>query len=331
LPVLPHLAGARIILVSPEGPVARLPFAALPSGKRGYLVEEFAFATVPVPQMLPRLAEPFKAEAAPGLLLVGDVDFGASAGKPAKDRGIGKMVPKDARRLFDFVALPGTRHEMAGIARSYEARFKAKPTALGRDAATKQAFWDGAPGKGFIHLATHGFFAPSELRSALSPLDEPSRRTTFTHPGMLSGIALAGANREPKAGEDDGILTAAELAGLDLSAARLVVLSACETGLGDTAGGEGVLGLQRALHVAGARSAVTSLWKVPDAATQALMEEFYANLWTRKLPPLESLRQAQLALLRRYDPVEGKMGAPARKGTLSPYQWAAFSVSGAWR
>src|SRR5439155_3692898 len=102
----------------------------------------------------------------------------------------------------------------------------------------------------------------------------------------------AGANRAP----DRGILTAEEVAGLDLRGTELVVLSACDTGLGKEAGGEGVLGLQRAFQGAGARALAASLWKVDDAATSVLMEEFYANLWRKKLPRLEALRQAQRAV-----------------------------------
>src|SRR5213078_1602900 len=99
------------------------------------------------------------------------------------------------------------------------------------------------------------------------------------HPGLLSGIVLAGANRPPQAGQDDGILTALEVAELDLGQVELATLSACETGLGEVAGGEGLLGLQRAFQVAGARSVVASLWKVDDRATQELMGAFYKAYW----------------------------------------------------
>jgi CHAT domain-containing protein len=121
------------------------------------------------------------------------------------------------------------------------------------------------------------------------------------------------------------------------------VLSACETGLGEVAGGEGVLGLQRAFQVAGAHTTVTSLWKVDDQATRALMERFYANLWQGKdgkqLSRLEALTEAQLWLLK-----EGKSHAgvargmqrvdapkPTQDGRLPPYYWAAFTLSGDWR
>jgi CHAT domain-containing protein len=227
-------------------------------------------------------------------------------------------------------------------------------------AATEAAFRRQAPGKRYLHLATHGFFAPPELRSALNPpavmVDGPGRPTLTPgpaerfggsasviglHPGLLSGLALAGANRNaPRATEeaplDDGILTALEVAELDLSYADLVMLSGCETGLGRAAGGEGLLGLQRAFQVAGARTVVASLWKVDDEATQRLMSDFYFQLWRRHLTPIEALRQAQLHMLNGSGvtgPARG-VGAPepgpvaTRRARAHPRYWAAWVLSG---
>src|SRR5262249_30815040 len=118
---------------------------------------------------------------------------------------------------------------------------------------------------------------------------------------LLSGLVLA---RPATATADDGVLTAEEVGGLDLRGTELVTLSACETGLGNTAGGEGVLGLQRAFPIAGARGVLASLWRVDDAATVVLMQEFYTNLWQEpKLPAWEALRQAQLTVLRHPERV----------------------------
>jgi CHAT domain-containing protein len=117
-------------------------------------------------------------------------------------------------------------------------------------------------------------------------------------PGLLAGLALAGADRPTAAGRDDGILTAEEAQQLDLRTADLVVLSACETALGRPAAGEGLLGLQRAFQVAGARTLVASLWSVDDAATSVLMEGFYSNLWQEKRSKGEALRRAQLVIVR---------------------------------
>jgi CHAT domain-containing protein len=101
-------------------------------------------------------------------------------------------------------------------------------------------------------------------------------------------------------------LTAEEVALLDLRGVEVAVLSACDTGRGKVAGGEGVLGLQRAFQAAGARSLVVSLWSVNDVATSVLMEEFYTNLWQKKMERLEALRQAQLTVLRQPERVEAR-------------------------
>jgi CHAT domain-containing protein len=173
---------------------------------------------------------------------------------------------------------------------------------------------------------------------------------------LLSGVVLAGANLPPKTDSlglptgEDGILTAEEIVGLDLRGTELVVLSACETGLGKVAGGEGVMGLQRAFHLAGVRSVIASLWKVDDHATRTLMVEFYKNLWQKKLGKLESLRQAQLTMIGQYDPKAGQLRGPGgaksadsgklatapeikgkAQGPLPPFYWAAFVLSGDWR
>src|SRR5262249_21921837 len=160
----------------------------------------------------------------------------------------------------------------------------------------------------FVHLATHGFFADASFRSAFRhdlagerlltgkfQLTGSPGTVTARNPLLLSGVVLAGANRTGAAGGpggDNGMPTGGEVAGLDLGGTELVVLSACETGLGEVAGGEGIYSLQRAFGLAGARAVVASLWKVDDAATALLMEELYVNLWQKKLPKLEALRQA---------------------------------------
>jgi len=224
------------------------------------------------------------------------------------------------------------------------------------DLASEGAFREAAPKHRYLHLATHGFFADPSVRSALArdvnerdPLQSQllsDQSIVGYHPDLLSGIVLAGANAPPPEG-DDGILTAAEVQALDLRRVDLVTLSACETGLGQSAGGEGLLGLQRAFQVAGAKHVVASLWMVDDHATQALMTEFYTNLWQRKLPPIEALRQAQLKMLVAYQPKDKKLRAgfqdakidaaalaaarerlKAGEATLPPFYWAAFVISG---
>jgi CHAT domain-containing protein len=224
-------------------------------------------------------------------------------------------------------------------------------------AANEEAFRRAAPHYRYIHLATHGFWRPG---GGFPSGWEKNReqyvlRNNFfgANPGVEAGIALAGANCAAQPGGDDGILSAAEAGELDLRNTELVVLSACESALGRQDRGEGMLGLQRAFQVAGARALVASLWKVDDAATAVLMEEFYTNLWKKKLPRLEALRQAQLTVLREPErvlrrrkdlreelakrgqerdldldtasPLPAGAGRPRRS---PPLWWAAFVLSG---
>ena len=135
---------------------------------------------------------------------------------------------------------------------------------------------------------------------------------------MLSGIVLAGANREAKSGEEDGILSALEVSEMDLSKVELAVLSACQTGLGDVKTGEGVFGLRRAFLFAGARTLVTSLFEVPDKDTRDLMLRFYSGLKSGqgKLAALHAA-QRQLLQLRRQ-----------AGGAAHPFFWASFVMVG---
>jgi CHAT domain-containing protein len=222
--------------------------------------------------------------------------------------------------------------------------------------ATEAALRRNLPGARYVHLATHGFFADARFRSAfqhdvareqlrVGRVLMSGRRSTVTerNPLILSGVVLAGANRPPPTNDwgaplgDDGILTAEEVAELDLHDTELVVLSGCETALGDVAGGEGVFGLQRGFALAGARASVASLWQVDDQVTRRLMTRFYDNLWHRHLGRLEALRQAQLAVLREPGAAGGggrgvvHTAGPAeatREARTPPRLWAAWVLSG---
>jgi CHAT domain-containing protein len=235
--------------------------------------------------------------------------------------------------------LPASQSEIDTVRDSFRQHFAAAPLdLLQQDAATESAFRQQAGRHRVLHLATHGFFAPARLKSALAPDAEADNRTELFaqegvngfHPGLLSGLALSGANVKPKEGEDNGILTAIEVQGMDLRGVELVVLSACETGLGEVAGGEGVLGLQRAFQIAGAETVVASLWKVPDEATSLLMRRFYANLWDRKMTRLGALREAQLWVLRGGEDPASTAPPPATAERRPPVAWAAFVLSGDW-
>jgi CHAT domain-containing protein len=260
-------------------------------------------------------------------------------------------------------ALPGTAREAAHVAALAKA-IPQPPRVLersGPQAGAGQLLVD-LPQARWAHLATHGFFAAPQSGARKYLYDEQDflrglmgERVGIAarYPLTQTGLVLAGSNLKGKeAGPEGGIVTAEALAGLDLSGLELAVLSACETGLGEAASGEGVFGLQRAFHLAGTRNVVASLWKVDDEATAALMALFYHYLWQEQRPPLQALRHAQLALYRNPKdvPLLGRQRGPdfdvtvrrvsqatspapgARPaGRAAVKDWAAFVLSGAGR
>ena len=147
---------------------------------------------------------------------------------------------------------------------------------------------------------------------------------TPANPLLLSGLALAGANRRARAapGEEDGVLTAEEVSALDLEGVEWAVLSACDTGLGTVTAGEGVLGLRRAFQAAGARTVIMSLWSVEDGATRQWMEALYSGRIRRQLDTADAVKQASLTVLRQRR---------ANGQTTNPFYWAGFVAAGDWR
>ena len=148
--------------------------------------------------------------------------------------------------------------------------------------ASEPAFRRTAPGKRIIHLATHGFFIGTGCPRGAEAQGSVAAEGAWLEGGasdplLRSGLALAGANKRQGPSPEDGILTAQEVAGLDLSEAEWVVLSGCDTGVGAILDGEGVLGLSRAFQIAGAGTLVLSLWKVEDDVTRSWMRELYES------------------------------------------------------
>jgi CHAT domain-containing protein len=304
------------------------------------------------PFLLEGLEEAASGTAPAGTLLaVGGVDYD---GSPDAAPSTGALTDVRGAVLGERVrwpALPGTEAERRQVAElAPRAGHLEVVERSGRRASTEQLQRDLSSAR-FAHIATHGFFADPKFRSALQ-LDRgefervsPDRRGGARSPLAMSGLVLAGANRTGQdMAEDRGIITAEALIGLRLEGLQLAVLSACETGLGEAGGGEGVYGLARAFHVAGCRNVIASLWKVDDAATQALMSLFYRNLWVKKQDAAEALRRAQLALYRHPEAVTvaQKRGIdfsesdlpkveerPPEKPRHTPTAlWAAFSFSG---
>jgi CHAT domain-containing protein/Tfp pilus assembly protein PilF len=240
----------------------------------------------------------------------------------------GATVVRHSRELersqWYFGRLPGTRAEAQRVA----AQLGAQPW-IEREALEGKLKARRSPR--ILHLATHGFFLPDQQPDprqlgrnldlmGVSDSPGPGRLggPGMENPMLRSGLALAGANTFLRGGAlpeeaEDGLLTAEDVAGMDLLGTDLVVLSACDTGLGEVRTGEGVFGLRRAFIVAGARTLVMSLWKVPDLATAFLMDRLYDGLLTRGLDRDLALRDAQRAT---RDVTVGELRAEWLSGTM---------------
>jgi len=368
-PIEQHLNGINTVIISPDGMLGTLPFSVIPGRTADtYLIEDYRIALLPMASLLPTLFQTDSRSTAEGLLLVGDIDYEAAPDSAVPGNGEGTLLA-EARGLRagnrDWASLSGFREELDTVRQQYRREFgqSSPPTVLSRHEATEESFLQQASAHRVIHIITHGYFADPDVRSISQVALESDRDRSETvepesyfHaylPGLLSGLVMAGANNPSQHVDDarDGILRASEIAASSMQGVDLVVLSACETGLGAVAGGEGLTGLQRAFHIAGARSVVASLWEVDDRATQELMRRFYENLWQEDMSRIDALREAQLWMLRHPKELEeiGVDGASTRgliqqsklvnpttktAGTVqrtAPYFWAAFQLSGDWR
>ena len=297
------------LLVSPDGALNLVPFEALVDEQGQYLIERFAISYLtsgrdllrqqvslphrgpPVIIAAPRYGEPAPATA-------GAVRR-RQPSPPAEERSV--TTASDPAALY-FAPLANTTAEANAIKRFFpDALLLTGPRATKAAVARLEA-------PRLLHIASHGFFLQggAGTSNAGVPIENPLLR---------SGIALAGANLAHDI-RGDGILTALEASGLDLSGTKLVTLSACDTGVGEVRNGEGVYGLRRAFVLAGTESLVMSLWPLSDYMARETMVAYYAGLHNG-LGRGEALRQAKLSMIKR-------------KVRQHPYYWASFIQSGEW-
>ncbi len=332
-PVVAQLGQSKTtkLLVAPDGLLNLVPLGAVVDESGKHLIRRFTFTYLTSGRDLLRIGAGARAKSSP--LIVADPTFDAAGEKDkekdtAGTRAAGALATR-GRRSRDFRGmkwdrLPGTAEEADALV-----KLLADARVLRGNRATEAALKK-VSGPRVLHVATHGFFLPAEppaqaaeiaaLTAAGPPTTVFASQTAADSSGpenplLRSGLALAGANKL-SSGNEDGILTALEAAGLDLWGTQLVVLSACETGVGKVTEGDGVHGLRRALVIAGAETLVMSLWQVDDKATRELMTGYYERLGQGE-GRSEALRQVQLKMLRS-------------ERRSHPYYWASFVPTGNW-
>ncbi len=325
--LLQSLGGCKRLFIAPDGDLTRLPFEILPTDDGSFLIDNYRLSYLGVGRDLLRFAAASSGQPAEPIV-VADPDFDLAEDLPPWYRPEPKPSAARLSRDFDrsslqFSRLPGTHIEGERIAQM----LKVEPLL---EASAVESRIKACKSPRLLHIATHGFFLQDEERNlnqeqrglGAMPSGAAFGMASLTdakleNPLLRSGLVLAGVNTYLKKSTlpeeaEDGILTAEDVSGLDLLATELVVLSACETGLGAVSIGEGVFGLRRAFVLAGAKTLVMSLWKVPDKQTQELMELFYQKILNGQ-PCAEALREAQLAIKAQHP---------------EPLYWGAFICQG---
>jgi CHAT domain-containing protein/Tfp pilus assembly protein PilF len=345
-----ELGETRRLLIAPDGLLNLVPFAALVDRQGRYLVERYSISYLTSGRDL--LRSPVRRPGNQDTVIVADPDYDAAVdviaarsqdiglppalfgawrmklpGVTARSRDVGLPAgpPKSAGSNFNlariyFPPLKGT----AGEAQALKTILP-QATVFTRGQATEAALKQ-LHSPSVLHVATHGFFLRDQEIRLISARDlivdtvqsGGASDQPIENPLLRSGLALAGANLRMGHDdqEDDGVLTAYEAAGLDLWGTKLVVLSACDTGVGKVKNGEGVFGLRRALSLAGSETQVMSLWPVSDLGTRDLMIGYYRAL-ERGEGRGDGLRHVQLEMIKR-------------KGRRHPFYWASFIQSGEW-
>jgi CHAT domain-containing protein/Tfp pilus assembly protein PilF len=317
-PLEAGVGAATTLVVSPDAALNLVPFAALVDGDDRPLVDRYLVSYVTSGRDV--LGGSTPAESRTPAVVVANPEFGPVTGAAegaAAPAGAGASRAADLRRAR-FLPLPGTAGEADAIARVLP-----DAQVLTGATATEHAV-KGVHGPRILHLATHGFFLDDTTRAEVTSggrllvqeaTPESGSGARLDNPLLRSGLAFAGANRRDGGDGEDGILTALEATALDLWGTRLAVLSACETGVGETPRGDGVYGLRRALVMAGAETQLMTLWPVSDIATRDLMSSYYKQL-AAGAGRAEALRAVQQEMR-------------AAPGRAHPYYWASFILSGA--
>ena len=342
-PIRKLLFDTNQIFISPDGALNLIPFGALVDEQNRYLVETYSITYLTSGRDLLRLQVHSESRQSPLVMANPKFNIPDATGHQTAVYSDGTK----RRRSLDFSELHfGPLEGTAGEAQALRSLLPGVRVLTGAEAT--EATLKQVSGPSILHIATHGFFLPDQVQASgesaskrgleIMTLTQPQSEGG-ENPLLRSGLALAGVNQRQSGAGEDGVLTALEAAGLDLWGTKLVVLSACETGLGEVKNGEGVYGLRRALVLAGSESQMMSLWQVSDDATRELMVSFYKRLQAGE-GTTEALRQVQLEMLQstmlsrsgqKRGLGIGTGGMETKKNWRHPFYWASFIQSGEWR
>jgi len=334
-PLAAPLENAKRIILSPDGALWLAPWAALPiDDKDGVLIEKFSLQLVTSGRDLVQDKKTALPTTRPAIFADPHFDM-TNQEKRDSLTAVFKQPPRDyddnlrgfyTTAILPKVAqLPGTAAEAQLVVPSIE-KFTGTTTQRYEGKFALEGIAKSLKRPKVAVFATHGFVLPNPIEIANSWLPElrnPSgsgdaNATPMANPLFRCGLLLSGCNRRDGAvGIDDGILTGMEITAIDFRGTELVVLSACETGVGDVRNGEGVASLRQAFQLAGAKSVVASLWKVPDRDSALIMNDFFANIVLGQ-SPTDAMRQAQLKRIA---------SRKERYGAAHPLFWAAWTVS----
>ncbi len=334
-PLAGYLENASTVFIAPDGNLSLVSFASLLNDQNQFLIEQYALHYLSSGRDLVRLKE--HGASGSGLLAIGDPDFdmrmsglstasGSTMGTVLSGLGTALHFRSGcaALRMMDVARLPGTRAEVESVVSLWKSRQSEPVLTMTDTAATEDNFKREAAGKRVLHIATHGFYISEECKHKLQSKGGAIAQggTVSDNPLLMSGLLLAGSNQlgeqKSSAEREDGVVTAEEVAGLNLAGVEMVFLSACETGLGQVISGEGVYGLRRAFQMAGARTVISSLWSIDDKSTAELVGGIFAG---DPGGPLEAMRGSMLSRITKLR---------AEKKNADPFLWAAFVAAGDW-
>jgi CHAT domain-containing protein len=318
-PLEPYLAGIKKINYSPSGKLYSIAFHSLPYDSKKILADKYQLQQYTSTREL-ALRTVDQITKPKSISLFGDANFSMDSVQLMATRKIRDTVTRystfkpTARGIngSTWPPLEGTAEEVKKIGDLFKNNKINSQSFTGSNASEENFKQLSGRSPQVIHIATHGFFLPDPALNKRIASDKQNIYTLANDPMLRSGLILSGGNyawsgKTAIPGVEDGIVTAYEISQMDLSNTELVILSACETALGDVKGSEGVFGLQRAFKMAGVKRMIVSLWKVPDKETSELMTAFY-KYWFDGKSIENAFAQAQSEMRKKYD----------------PYYWAAF-------